>query len=317
MIKDTVHVRLEAGKGGDGSAKFSPGVKKFPVGGMGGNGGDVYVVGTTDIQDLRPIDEGKIFKAEDGEVGGPSKQTGADGKDITIKLPLITEIYDQLGNLKAVIDKLDQPILLLKGGEGGLGNYYFRKGFEGRFDHFTKGKKGQRYNATLKFMLSADIIFIGFPNAGKSSMLNALTNANVKVGNYPFTTLSPHLGRLNRLTLMDLPGLIEGTFEGKGLGTAFVQHTRYAKVIAHFISLESDDLLRDYQIMRKELENIDKELINKKEIILLTKSDMFSLEEVQEKMKSLKSIESEKMVVSAIDDEALKKVSEKFLELGR
>lgn len=318
MIKDISHVRIEAGKGGDGRSGFSKGVKKFPNGGNGGKGGDVYVVGSTDYQDLNHIDESKVIKAQDGDIGGYNNSTGEDGRDITIKLPVLTEIFDPNGKLYHIVDKLDEPYLLLRGGDGGLGNYHFRKGFEGRFDHATKGKKGKRFNATLKFKLIADIVFIGFPNAGKSSMLNALTNTNVKVGAYPFTTLNPHLGRLGGVTLMDLPGLIEGTSEGRGLGTHFIQHTNYSKLVAHFISLESDDLLRDYKLIRKELENIDKDLFEKKEVILLTKSDDFTKDDIDLKLNQLKGIKVPKLVCSSIDDKSIVEVGKFFREnLGK
>jgi GTP-binding protein len=314
MIKDTIEVRISAGDGGNGGVKFSKGVKKFPTGGDGGRGGDIYVVGSTDLQDLRSFDDKEMLMAESGVPGGINQQNGADGNDMTIKVPVVTEIYDPNGKLMHVVKKLNQPYLLLRGGEGGLGNYFFRRGFEGRFDHSTKGKKGERFNATLKFKLVADIVFIGFPNAGKSSLLNALTRANVKVGSYAFTTINPHLGRMNDITLMDLPGLIEGTSEGKGLGPGFLQHTHYSKVVAHFLSLESDDLLRDYNTMREELKNLDPKLLEKKEILLLTKSDEFTPEEIAKKAESLKSIDLPKVICSSIDDNTLKEVARVFEE---
>lgn len=314
MIKDTVEIRISAGKGGDGRASFSKGTKSFPNGGNGGKGGDVYVIGTTDYQDLNHLESQDILKAEDGERGGINRSTGQNGEDITIKLPIVTEIYDQNNKLIYVVKKLDEPYLLLKGGEGGFGNLHFKRGVDGKFDVFTKGKKGQRFNSILKFKLVADIIFIGLPNAGKSSMLNALTNANVKVGAYPFTTLNPHLGRMGKVTLMDLPGLIEGTSEGKGLGSGFLQHTNYSRLVAHFISLESDDLLRDYQTIREELKSIDKELFDKKEIIVLTKSDEFTQEQIEEKLNSLQSINIPKIVCSSIDDEKITNVRKFFTE---
>jgi GTP-binding protein len=310
MLKDTAKVILSAGFGGDGRSSFTKGVKKYPDGGNGGKGGDLYVVGTTDYQDLKHIDESSIIKAQDGEKGGLNRSTGENGRDFTLKLPVLTEIYDPNGKLMHIIKEYNKPYLMLKGGQGGLGNYHFRKGFEGRFDHFTKGKKPQRFNATLIFKLIADIIFIGLPNAGKSSMLNALTNANAKVGAYPFTTINPHLGRMGKITLMDLPGLIEGTYEGKGLGTKFLKHTEYAKLVSHFISLDSDDLLADYKLIRNELKNIDKNLESKPEVIILTKADNFTQEEIDKKAQEIKSLGIKYIVTSSIDDE-------KILELKR
>ncbi len=308
MIKDIVRVRIEAGDGGNGGVHFSKGVKKYPTGGNGGDGGDVFVIGSTEIQDLRSFDEGKILAAESGESGGPNRKQGADGKDIVIKLPVLTEVYDQNEKLMCIVDRLDKKILIRRAGEGGIGNWHFRAGVDGKFDHFTKGKKGEKFNVILKFKLIADIVFIGFPNAGKSSMLNSLTNANVKVGSYAFTTLNPHLGRMREVTLMDLPGLIEGTSEGKGLGTKFLQHTHYSKLVAHFISLESNDLVKDYKIMRTELKNIDEKLFNKKEILVLTKSDEFTSEEIEEKLKQIKSLDLPYVLCSTIDDNSLKEL---------
>lgn len=312
MIKDTVSIRICAGNGGDGRSSMNKGVRKRPNGGNGGWGGNIYVIGSTDYQDLNHIDEDQEIHAENGQKGGFNRSTGADGRNLTIKLPVVTEIYDPNGKLMHVVKTLNEPYLLLKGGEGGLGNAHFKQGVDGSYEFATKGKKGERFNATLKFKLVADIVFIGLPNAGKSSMLNALTNANVKVGAYPFTTLNPHLGRMGTTTLMDLPGLIEGTHEGKGLGPAFAQHTNYSKLVAHFISLESDDLFRDYNIIREELKNIDENLFNKKEVILLTKSDDFTKEQIEEKLQSLASVDVPKIVCSSIDDESLKELKRFF-----
>jgi GTPase len=312
MIKDEIKVKFIAGNGGDGGVKFGQGTPKRPMGGIGGDGGNVYVEGTTDLFDYGYINEEFNFKAENGDSGGVNAQRGRNGNDLIIRVPLVTDIYDEDGNLIVSIKERGQKVLLLKGGQGGLGNHYYRKGVNGRYDYFKPGKEGESLKALMKLKLVSDIVFIGFPNAGKSSMINALTRANVKVGNYPFTTLSPHLGRMNGITLLDLPGLIEGTHMGKGLGTGFIKHTEYARLVAHFISLESENLLKDYLTMRNELKFISEDLYNKPEIIVLTKADLFEPEEIEEKIKSLKDLASSKVVVSAWQPELLLKLQEEF-----
>jgi GTPase len=315
MLKDEVTIIIAAGKGGDGTVKFS-GTKKYPTGGNGGKGGDVYLEATTDYQDLGKYSWEEKVKAEDGQPGGVNQQRGQDGNDIVIKVPLITEVYSEdSGNLVLKLDKPGERKLLFEGGEGGLGNYHFRSEGVGSLKKITKGKKGKDLRAKLVMKLQGDIVFIGYPNAGKSSMLNVLTRANVKVASYAFTTLAPHQGRVEGITLIDLPGLIEGTYEGKGLGDSFVKHTEYSKVVAHFLALNSEDILKDYQTMRKELENLSADLAAKPEIIVLTKSDEITPEELKEKLKQLSKIKVEKVVCSIIDDASIENLKEKFVKI--
>ncbi len=312
MIKDELKINIGAGKGGDGGVRFGGGKPPKPTGGIGGKGGDIYVEGSTDYYDLNYMVGESSIKAQGGQVGGVNDQRGGNGADLTIKVPLVTQIYDQNGKLVCTIKEKGERILLLTGGEGGLGNHYFRRGFEGRFDKANPGKPGAEIKATLMLKLVADIVFIGFPNAGKSSLLNALTNAHVKVGAYPFTTLSPHLGRLPGLTLMDLPGLIEGTASGKGLGTGFIKHTEFARLVAHVISLESEDLLKDYNTMRSELKDISKDLYNKKEIIVLTKTDTIEPEEIKKKVDLFKGLGIDVVTCSSFVPDTLPKVEKGF-----
>jgi GTP-binding protein len=207
-----------------------------------------------------------------------------------------------------------EKVLLLRGGRGGLGNQYFRKGQVATLREFTSGKKGEEFNGFFELQLQTDVVFIGLPNAGKSSMLNALSNASVKVGSYPFTTLTPHLAKAGRLTLLDLPGLIEGTTEGKGLGTRFMKHAKSARLVAHFLSLESDDLQRDYDVIRKELELIDPALIAIPELIILTKKDLLADAEIKKRMKQLKT-KSRIETASVYDYDGLRELLEVFKEM--
>ena len=168
-----------------------------------------------------------------------------------------------------------------------------------------KGHLGEELDLVLELELFSDVLLIGFPNAGKSSLMNSITNSKSEVAAYEFTTLNPQLGRMNGVTIMDLPGLIEGTYEGKGLGTKFLKHTRSAKLIAHLVSLESEDIIGSYKRIRKELENIDPDLINKPEVIILSKSDLVKKEEIGEKLELMKQFNKKIFVISVYDYDSL------------
>ncbi|MCA9385371.1 Obg family GTPase CgtA [Candidatus Dojkabacteria bacterium] len=310
MLIDKLRVDFKSGKGGSGAVHFYKNGK--PSGGNGGNGGNVYLEGTNNLYDLKSLKKEKLYKAEDGEMGGANQLKGADGEDIVIKVPLTTVIYTLNNEVIGKIDQAGQRILLLEGGRGGRGNYEYRAGQVATLKKFTPGVKGSEVKVFLELQLSADVLFIGFPNAGKSSMLNALTNASVAVAAYPFTTLQPHLGVAENIVLMDLPGLIEGAAQGKGLGTKFVRHTQNAKFVAHFVSLENEDMKDTYVKMRDELKDIDERLYDLPEIILLTKADMFDEDAIAMKLKELDFTGKELVVVSAFKRETLKDLTKKL-----
>jgi GTPase len=314
MLRDKVKIRVSAGTGGKGALIFNRGM---PDGGDGGIGGNLYFQGSYDRDDLSFLNPEETIKAEDGQEGDRNNRTGHNGEDLILKVPVGTEVYTMEGYMIGAVDEKDAKILIAKGGRGGRGNTRFK----GRntidpetYKHHLPGKPGQAYDVKLVLKLKADVVFIGLPNAGKSSLLNAMTNAKAAVANYPFTTLNPHMGSLPGLKLLDLPGLIEGTADGKGLGTGFIQHTEKAKLAAHFISLESDDLMRDYETIRKELVDISENLATKKEIILLTKRDLLSDEEIEERVKSLKKLGKRIVVCSAFRPESLKELEAVFRE---
>lgn len=312
MFRDKIRIKLKAGNGGHGRVAF--GGYHMPMGGTGGDGGDVYIQGSSDKYDFASLMTEFTYAAEDGEAGGVKNLTGRKGKDYVLKVPLTTKIYDAEHKLVLTIDKPNEPKLLLRGGQGGLGNWYFRTGGVGALEVSTQGKPGERLNSTFILELQSDVIFIGLPNAGKSSILNEITNAEAKVAAYAFTTLSPHLGRMNNITLMDLPGLIEKTSEGKGLGTSFVKHTKSAKLVAHFVSLESKDPVADYKLIRDELKDISSQLFEKPEVIILTKTDLISKEEVAAKLKLFKKFKKPLATVSAYDLDALEGLKQLFTQ---
>jgi GTP-binding protein len=323
MFKDRIRLNLRAGKGGDGGMFFDP-MNRKADGGNGGNGGDLYLVGDTNSFDYRKLKSDHWYAAEDGEKGMEKNMFGANGKDKFVNVTLATIVYNADGELIAEITEPNQKVMLLHGGRGGLGNRFFRSGqFETR-EKTTPGFEGDSLEGVIfELELDSDVIFIGYPNAGKSSILRATTNADAKVAPYAFTTLEPQLGRTDNVIMMDLPGLIEGTHEGKGLGTKFVKHTRRAKYVAHFISLEEvqedlafEKLIQKYESMREELKNIDQDLYEKPEVIILTKSDLLEEKDREKARKFIeKKLKKETLVVSAYDFDALEELKKFFAKL--
>ena len=273
MLIDEAEIIIRGGHGGAGLVSFRGKKGGGPDGGDGGRGGSVYVKATSDIYALQQFLSKKICKAEDGEGGGVGIRSGANGRDLILTMPVGTLITDEKGS-EIELTTIGQEVLLAKGGLGGRGNESFKSPNKTTPTYAQKGLKGQEKRLKIKLKLIADFGLIGLPNAGKSSLLNEITNANIKIGDYPFTTLEPNLGVLNGKVLADIPGLIEGASEGKGLGHKFLKHIEKVKLLLHCISCESDDPLKDYKIIREELKKFNPDLLNKKEMILLTKSDL-------------------------------------------
>lgn len=292
MLVDDVVIEVSGGHGGAGKASF---FKKEvgPDGGNGSRGGDLYLEATTDLFSLNKFSGKKIFAAPNGENGGSNKRFGVDGGDLTLKIPVGTDITDlDTGEVFSIV-KPDQKILIAKGGIGGLGNAARKNSRLTTPLYAQHGLPGQHRRLQLQLKLIADFGLIGLPNSGKSSLLNALTAAQAKVADYPFTTLEPNLGVYNNKVIADIPGLIEGASAGRGLGVRFLKHIEKVSVLLHCVAADSDDPKRDYKIVRDELKKYNPELLNKKEIIIRTKADVC-------KPMKLKGI-----AVSILDDDSL------------
>ncbi|MBU1000705.1 GTPase ObgE [Patescibacteria group bacterium] len=273
MLIDEAEIIVKAGHGGAGRVSFRGKKTGGPDGGNGGKGGDVLIRAVSDIYVLKQFLSKKVRKAEDGKNGGSRIRSGANGKDLILTMPVGTVITDEEDRESELIEE-GQEILLAKGGLGGRGNESFKSSINTTPRYAQKGLSGEEKRLKIKLKLIANFGLIGLPNAGKSSLLNEITNANAKIGDYPFTTLEPNLGVLNGKVLADIPGLIEGASEGKGLGYKFLKHIEKVELLLHCISSESDDPAGDYKIIREELKKFNSSLLNKKEIILLTKSDL-------------------------------------------
>lgn len=279
-----------------------------PTGGSGGKGGDVFVVGVKSISVLRHFQHKKKFSAEDGKNSLGQLRDGRDGKDLVLEVPTGTVIHNLDNKTNIEVNEIDQQKLLFKGGWGGRGNFLFRSSRNTTPKEFEKGKPAETATLRLELKLIADIGFVGLPNVGKSTLLNSLTNAKSRVADYQFTTLEPHLGAYYELILADIPGLIEGASDGKGLGIKFLRHIERTKILFHFVSAESEDVVKDYQIIRKELGAFNPDLLKKKEYIFLSKSDMTTEKEIKEKIKLLKKLNPNTLSLSFLEDESVMKV---------
>ncbi len=315
MLVDDVTITVKAGDGGNGAVSFlrnAQTIKGGPDGGNGGNGANVYIEGIHDISALSQFRYKKEIHAENGISGRKRNLFGRKGQDAIIQVPVGTRVTDLSTNRIYEIEKPHNQILIARGGKGGRGNNEFKTATNQTPTFAEKGEQGEEKKLRLELLLIADVGLIGLPNAGKSSLLASLTNAHPKIGNYPFTTLEPNLGVFEGIILADIPGLIEGASRGKGLGIAFLKHIQKTKLLLHCIDATSQDVLKDYQTVRHEFENYNKELLNKKEIILLTKKDLVAKNVMKKHIQKLKRFKKEIIPVSIVDDMSLSALEEKI-----
>lgn len=318
MFIDELKIYARAGKGGDGIVRWRH--EKFrefmgPSGGDGGRGADVYFRAVRDIGVLSRYINKKEFHAESGGGGMKNSMHGENGEALIIDVPVGSIITKLKTGEKLELIKEGEEIFVLRGGRGGFGNEHFKSSTNVSPEESTQGKKGEDSEFLIELELIADIGFIGLPSAGKSSLLNELTRAKAKVGAYHFTTLEPNLGSFYDYILADIPGLIEGASEGKGLGHKFLRHIKRTKIIAHCVSFESEDMLKDYKTIRNELKKFNPELIDKKEILILTKSDLIDEKTIQKLKKQMEKINQNLVIVSVYDDKSIKDLSEYLMNL--
>ena len=327
---DEAIIRVKAGNGGNGAvsfrrAKYIP--KGGPDGGDGGKGGDIIIKCVENINTLLDFKYKKDYEAQNGENGHGSNMHGKSGEDLTINVPKGTQIYFDEEDEENSIDftEVGQEVVIAKGGNGGFGNAYFKSSVNQAPRHANPGQEGEEFELFLKLKILSDVGLVGLPNAGKSTFLSVVSKAKPKIANYPFTTLEPQLGVVRiddyDFVVADLPGLIEGASEGKGLGDRFLKHTERCGVLLHLIDINSEDIYKDYKTIRKELETYNKKLAKKVEVIALTKCDSITEEEIQEKLKNFeKKLKSKKniFVISSIArigiTELLREVKEKVEE---
>lgn len=304
MFIDEAEVTIQGGDGGPGKIAFYPN-KNGPCGGNGGKGGNVFAVFDSNIPDLKKFTEVNTYKAQDGQQGGFNKSKGSSGKDIYIRVPLNTIFTDLSTGEELVIADKSEKFLLCSGGEGGMGNDSFKTATNRTPRKATQGQIGEEKKIKLILKLIADLGLIGLPNAGKSSLLNTLTNAHVKTADYPFTTLEPNLGVFEHRILADIPGLIEGASKGKGLGIKFLKHIEKVSLLLHCISVESENIDNDYSVVIEEIGKYNPAILTKKSIILLTKTDLVSPEVAADKQKKLKKFKKMVLPVSLYNQDSL------------
>jgi len=319
---DQVKIYVKAGNGGDGSPSFRR--EKFieyggPDGGDGGKGGSVILKAEQNLNTLIDYRYQQHHKAQRGDNGAGQNKTGKSGENLILKVPLGTQVFEE-DNKTLIFDfiKIGEEFVAAAGGKGGLGNTRFKSSTNRAPRKFTKGTAGEEFTICLQLKTIADIGIIGLPNAGKSSLLAAITNANPKIATYQFTTLNPNLGVASyddkEVTIADIPGLVEGAHKGIGLGTQFLKHIERCKSLLHMIDITNENLKKSYKQIKDELKNYSTKLVKKKELIVLNKTDLIEEGEVEKIVKYFsKNIKSEVIVLSTLDKKSISKIKAKLI----
>jgi len=319
---DQVKIYIKAGNGGDGSPSFRR--EKFiefggPDGGDGGNGGSVILISERNLNTLIDYRYQQHHKAQRGDNGAGQNRTGKGGDDLILKVPIGTQVFEE-DNKTLIYDfkKEGEKFVAAAGGKGGLGNTRFKSSTNRAPKKFTKGTKGEEFTIWLQLKTIADIGIIGLPNAGKSSLLAAVTNANPKIANYKFTTLNPNLGVAQyddkEVVLADIPGLVEGAHEGVGLGIQFLKHIERCKSLLHLIDITNLDIKESYDQVKKELANYSSEMMKKKEIVVLNKTDLVDKDIIDEIILEFsKNINCEIITLSTLDKNSIAQLKSKLI----
>ena len=305
---DQAKIYIKAGNGGSGSASFRR--EKYiefggPDGGDGGEGGSIILEAERNLNTLIDFRYRQHFKADSGKSGSKKNKTGGSGKDLVLKVPIGTQIYEEDNNtLIYDFTKNGEKFVVATGGKGGLGNTRFKSSTNRSPKRKTEGKKGEEFWIWLQLKVIADVGIIGLPNAGKSSFLSKCTRARPKIANYPFTTINPNLGVLQinhrEIVLADIPGLIEGSHKGIGLGDKFLRHIERCNTLIHLIDISENDILGNYLKIRNELSKYDKKILKKKEIIIFNKLDLVNMATVNEKLKKFKNRVKKKYEITSL-----------------
>lgn len=293
MFVDTAKVYIKAGKGGNGAISFRHEIyipKGGPDGGDGGKGGDVVFVASKDCDTLIDFRFQPKLIAEDGKAGSGQKSSGKSGKDLIVEVPIGT-VVKRDGEVVADLTHDEECAIVAHGGDGGYGNWHFRSSTRQVPKIAELGNPGEAFDAELELKLLADVGLVGFPNAGKSTFLSVVSNATPEIADYPFTTITPNLGVAkvddHSILIADIPGLIEGASEGKGLGDRFLRHVERTKVLLHLIDVYNDDAGKAYQDIRSELANYSDELAKRPELVVLTKTEGVDDEIIGMQMKAI------------------------------